>query len=270
MRDRPTRTALHQTHFGHASRPSPCGQHNKPGNRPTPTLWSAVEHNVFRFSTFLAFHFSLFTFHFSLFTFHFSLFTFHFSLFTPAFAGFRLRHFGVPLSRDCFAHAASITNRTAVRLRHFGVSFRTTVIRLLKHSGSRDCGRHCLCRTVRHGRRYTKPILDTPPVPAHASGIINRATARLREFRVPLSTKLLFFQTTPRTWSLVEHNAFSLWVGAYGAFWTTGQHILDNHQPHFGQSPAIGLMRPIGPIGPIVLPLRKHNPDATDVRFRRV
>ena len=49
VQDRPTRTALHQTHFGHASRPSPCGQHNKPGNRPTPILWSAVEHNVFQF-----------------------------------------------------------------------------------------------------------------------------------------------------------------------------------------------------------------------------
>ena len=34
----------------------------------------------------------------------------------------RFRHFGVSLSRDCFAHAASITRRTTVRFRYFGVS----------------------------------------------------------------------------------------------------------------------------------------------------
>ena len=34
----------------------------------------------------------------------------------------RLRDFGVPLSGGCFAHAASIISRTTVRLRDFGVS----------------------------------------------------------------------------------------------------------------------------------------------------
>ena len=128
-----------------------------------------------------------------------------------------LRYFGVPLSIDCFAHAASITRRTTVRLRHFGVSLNTTIFGFTTILDILDnpVQNHFDCLTI-HQSPVTffpfwtsaKLILDTAvqsravlpkpphePVSAKLAYLKLRPLPPLRHFGVSLNTTIFGFTT---------------------------------------------------------------------------